>query len=166
MAVEIVQLAPSLKREVTALGTSEYSSVAESEWIGHLTDAFWEARLMGLLAGWTEVDGEIVPQAEGGAEIPRDLQHLIVLFAGFRMAITSYRNINSGYRAKAGPVEYEVQKSAQTLAALIDAIKSRIDFILKNLSTLGNESSNSIAIFDAVINANQQEAAGSWYVGG
>jgi len=164
MAVPLIDLVDSLKREVTAIGSSEYASVDPSEWLGHLTDAFWEARLMGLLAGYTEVDGEILPQS-GTTDLPRDLQQLIVLFAGFRMAITSYRSINSSYRAKAGPVEYEVQKSAQTLKALIDAIKSRIDFILKNLSSYGDGSSG-VAIFDAVINANYAEAGGSWFVGG
>jgi len=74
------------------------------------------------------IDGtgmNIVP-VSGTTDMPREQQQLIVLYAGFRVVLTAYQNINSQFRAKAGPVEYEVQKSAQMLKGLLDALRERI----------------------------------------
>ncbi len=167
MAINLEDLILSLKREVSPPGLDIYGSISDAEWLGHLTDAFWEARLSGLLGKYTETNGEIVPINPSDPDIPRDMQQLIVLFAGFRMALTSFSNVNSSFRAKAGPVEYEVQKSAQVIKGLLDALKARLDFVLKNLSVYG-VSGTSVAIFDAVIEASYSTASGpsSWYVGG
>ena len=167
MPVNLVDLIPSLQREVSPPGINQYDNLSENDWLGHLTDAFWEARLSGVLSGYTEVNGEVVPQKEGKPDIPRELQQLVVLFAGFRMALTSFQNVNSSYRAKAGPVEYEVQKSAQTLKGLLDALKMRLDFILKNLSVYEADAT-SVAMFDAVVESGYSYVSGnrSWYVGG
>lgn len=166
MAVDVVDLIPSLKREIAAPGET-VADLNNSEWIGHLTDAFWEARLHGLLSDYTEESGLIESIDPSGSDLPREMQQLIVLYAGFRIAITSYRNLNSSFRAKSGPVEYEVQKSAQTLKSLLDTIKGRIDLVLRNLSSY--DTSTSVAVFDSVIEASYAlalEPSGSSFVGG
>lgn len=167
MAVDLNDLIPSLKREVSVLGSDEYSAIADDQWLGYLTDAFWEARLTGLLAGYTESDGSVTPSS-GSTDIPRELQQLIVLFAGFRLALTTWRNLNSSYRYKAGPVETEVQKSAQTLKALLDALRARMSFIIDNLSVYG-VGATSVAQFDQVVERSYEMFGGgysSWYVSG
>lgn len=135
MAVDIAELVPSLEREVSPPGTSLFPNANEDIWIGYLQDAFWEARLQGLLAGYTlddNDDTQIVPQS-GTTDLPRQFQQLLVLFAGFRITLTQFQNINSAFRAKAGPVEFEQQKSAQTLRGILDAIRERMKAILATL---------------------------------
>lgn len=162
MSVDLQDLVPSLKREANPPGTDLYPAVTDDQWLGYLTDAFWEARLNGMLAGFTE-DGGLVTPLSGTVDMTRDLQQLVVLFAGYRIVLTSFQNINSLYRAKAGPVEYEVQKSAQTLKGLLDAFKARLDFLLTNLSTLAGQTNASM--FDAVIESTYSIALhDSWFV--
>lgn len=167
MPVNLVDLIPSLQREVSPPGVNQYVGLTDADWLGHLSDAFWEARLTGILGAYTEQDGVVVPLRPGDPDMPRDLQQVIVLFAGFRMALTSFQNINSSFRAKAGPVEYEVQKSAQTLRSLVDALKARLSFIINNIS-IYEADATSVAIFDSVVASEYALADGSrsWYVGG
>lgn len=148
MAVNLSDLVDSLQREVSPPGSNLYPAMDESQWIGHLSDAFWEARLSGVLAGYTEENGVVIPQHPGAPDLPRELQQLIVLFAGFRIALTAFQNVNSSYRAKAGPVEYEVQKSAQTLRGLLDALRSRMDVVLNVLAETGQTNT---LVFDRAI---------------
>lgn len=137
MAVDITELIPSLVRELSPPGTNLYPNATDDEWTGYLQDAFWEARLQGLLSGYTldeNDDTSIVPHS-GTTDLGRDSQQLLVLFAGYRITLTQYQNVNSGFRAKAGPVEFEQQKSAITLKALLDAIMARIKAIVSVLPT-------------------------------
>jgi hypothetical protein len=126
MAVLIDTLIDSLKNEVNPPGADLYPSVSDPQWRSRLLDAFWEAKLNKAFPTYT-INGsnEIVPLS-GSTDLPREQQQLIVLYAGFRVALTAFQNINSQFRAKAGPVEYEVQKSANTLKALLDALRERI----------------------------------------
>ena len=127
MAVLIDNLIESLKNEVNPPGTDLYPSVTDPQWRSRLLDAFWEAKLNKAFPNYT-IDGtgmNIVP-VSGTTDMPREQQQLIVLYAGFRVVLTAYQNINSQFRAKAGPVEYEVQKSAQMLKGLLDALRERI----------------------------------------
>lgn len=160
MAVNLIDLVPSLQREVNPPGGSLYT-LSDEVWVGHLADAFWEARLRGMLKGYTENNG-IVTSQSGTTDMPREWQQLIVLFAGFRLALTSFQNINSSYRAKAGPVEYEVQKSAQTLRGVLDALRLRLESLLDVLTENGQTSA---VLLDAVIESSYSVAAGeSWFV--
>lgn len=160
MAVDLNSLIPSLQREVAPVGNTEYAALDNSDWLGQLTDAFWEARLDGLLGAWSESGGSVTARSVGGPDIPRDMQQLIVMFAGFRMALTSFKNLNSLVRYKAGPVESEVQKSAQTLKTVLDILKSRIDLIISSLSTdLGI---TTVSTFDTVVQSNYDMFCRSW----
>lgn len=135
MSVDLGDLIPSLQREVSPPGGNLYPNATDDDWLGYLQDAFWEARLQGLLSGFTldtDDDSLIVPQ-HGTTDLERDFQQLIVLFAGFRITLTQFQNINSGFSAKAGPVQFEQQKSAQTLRGVLDSIKERLKAILLTL---------------------------------
>lgn len=160
MAVNLSDLVPSLQREVNPPGGSLYT-LTDDVWVGHLADAFWEARLQGLLSNYTESNGVITPQS-GTKDLPRELQQLIVLFAGFRLALNSFQNVNSSYRAKAGPVEYEVQKSAQTLRGVLDALRARIKVVT---DVLADQGSTNAVMFDAVVESGYSIAAReTWFV--
>lgn len=165
MAVDVGDLVESLQREVSPPGTPLYPLATDDEWFGHLQDAFWEARLHGMLEAYTMDDnGQITPFDAGADDIPRDLQQLIVLYAGFRIVLTSYQNVKSAFRAKAGPVEFETQQQGQLLKAVLDAIRSRINIVISRLSDVGESNAT---VFDAVIERSYSIAAGdTWFVKG
>lgn len=125
MAVNLTTLVESLKNEVNPPGSNLYPTVTDAQWLSRLKDSFWEAKLNRAFTSYTLTGNSITP-ISGTSDIPRDQQQLIVLYAGFRIALTSFQNMNSSFRAKAGPVEYETQKSATTLKALLDVLRERI----------------------------------------
>jgi hypothetical protein len=120
MSVDLNDLIPSLQRELSPPGSNLYPNATDDDWLGHLQDAFWEARIQGLLSGFTlddQDDALIVPQS-GTTDMTRDLQQLIVLFAGYRVTLTQFQNINSGFRAKAGAdVESGARRHQRTARA-------------------------------------------------
>lgn len=126
MAVDIADLVESLENEVSPPGTDLYPTVTESQWVSRLKDAFWEAKLNKAFTSYTLDDDDNIVPISGTTDMPREQQQLIVLYAGFRVVLTAYQNLNSAFRAKAGPVEYETQKSATTLKSLLDALRERI----------------------------------------
>jgi len=124
MATDLADFIDSLRREVTPLGSEPFSAVADDTWTGYLADAFWEARLDGLLSGFVaDTDGVVTP------DLPRELVALVVLYAGVRVLRNRILSIASSTRYKAGPVEYETSASATALTELLRqlaAIKKRI----------------------------------------
>lgn len=165
MAVDITELIEPLQRELSPPGTNLYPNATDDEWIGQLQDAFWEARLQGLLVGYTldpDDDTSIIPQS-GTTDLGREWQQLIVLFAGYRVTLTAFQNINSSFRAKAGPVEFEQQKSATTLKGLLDALKERMKAILDALPVEGRNSY--VAAFTGYIERTYAIGVGDqWFV--
>lgn len=161
MAVDLADLVDSLKREVSPPGTDLFPNAREDDYVGHLADAFWEARLQGMLKGFTEADGSIMPQGTGD-DMTRDLQQLIVLYAGYRILLTSLMNLQTTFRAASGPNSFEVQRSAQVVQAVLKAIKSKIDIALERLSDVG---AVNVAVFDAVVERTYDIALGNqWWV--
>lgn len=163
MAVDLGELVDSLRREISPPGTDLYPNAEEDELVGHLQDAFWEARLHGLFVGYTESDGLVDP-ISGSTEFGRELQQAVVLYAGYRILLTSLQNVNTAFVAKAGPVSFEQGKSAQTLRDVLAAVKDRIKLILDNLSSYGGSST---AVLDSVIERSFAQAYGqTWWVNG
>ena len=134
MAVDLSeeQYIASLQREVTPLGASLFSNVSDDVWVGYLTDAFWEAKLDGFMEGYIEDEGEIVHES-GGPDLDRRFVALIVLYAGIRVLRNRILNMNTGFRAKAGPVEFEQQNSATMLAEMLKQLRSTKDRVLEEL---------------------------------
>lgn len=131
MAVDMNTLIESLKNEVNPPGTDLYPDVTDPQWLSRLKDAFWEAKMNKAFPNYTLTGDDITP-ISGSDDLPREQQQLIVLYAGFRAALTSFQNLNSSFRSKAGPVEYETQKSAQVLKGLLDALRERIKNALED----------------------------------
>lgn len=136
MAVDLNDLLPSLRREITPLGSADpYANVTDDTLLGYLTDAFWEGRLYGMFGGFTVDEDGILTPLSGVDDMTRDEQQAIVLWAGYRTVLSDLRQVQSVFRAKAGPVEYETQHSAQLLQAILKAIKDKIDYIAQIGST-------------------------------
>lgn len=137
VAVDLADLVESLKREISPLGGDNFPNAVEDDYVGMLSDSFWEARLDGLLEDFQEAEGLVSPVATGGTDISRDLQQLIVFYAGFRALRSLVRNLNTKFRAKAGPVEFETAQSAAIFKELFDELKYKRGILLTRLSDIG-----------------------------
>lgn len=187
MAVDLNDLVDNFKREVSPPGTDLYPDATDASWSGSLTDAFWEIRLYGFLAGFEEdaasrggpvefgegivtpigaIDGYDDPTGYApGQDLPRDLQQLIILWAGWKVVLNQMQNLSSMFRAKAGPVEVETQHAASVLKTILDQLKNKIDFITANLSTFGV--GTNVAAFDALVESTYNLTTGmAWWVRG
>lgn len=140
MAVDLIEYVPTLKREVQPPGADLYAGSTDSDWVGHLVDAFWEARLDGLLEGYTasvtpgESDGEIVPITASDPEIGGRGLALVVLYAGIRVLRGKIlASASTGIRAKAGPVEFEQNPLATVLAEMLKQLRATKERILDEL---------------------------------
>lgn len=163
MAVALADLVDSLRREVSPPGEDLFPDAVDADFEGNLQDAFWEARLDGLLEGYTESGGSVTPSS-GSTDLTRDLQQIIVLYAGVRIVRNHLRSLNTLFRSKAGPVEFETQKSAAVLKSLLDDLHSRRALVLARLSDVGSSDSYYI---DALIARDESLAYGDtyWYSG-
>jgi hypothetical protein len=150
MAVDLEDLIDSLKREVGTPGNenSTFPNATTTAWVGWLQDGFWEIYLDGFAQDYKVEEGEVSHRSPSGPELGGELQQLIVLYSGIRIVRNQLRQLNTSFRAKAGPVEYETQQSAQVLARILDELTRRRNLILERLSDVGGSESYYI---DAVI---------------
>lgn len=148
-----------LRREVSPPGEDLFPNATDDEFLGNLQDAFWDARLDGLLAGYTESNGSVTP-VSGTTEIARELQQLVVAYAGVRIVRNQLRALNTSFKAQAGPVQFEQQKSANLLKGLLDDLREKRKFILVRLGDLGLTDSYYI---DALVSRDDSFAAGDAY---
>lgn len=184
MAVDLQNLVDALKGEVNPPGTDLFPDATDDNFLMNLTNAFWEVRLYGFLAGFEEnaaarggpsvfTEGIITPigvaadyddpTGHATTDLGRDLQQLVILWAGWKVVLARMGTINSAFRAKAGPVEFEVEQAASVLKTILDTLRSRIDFVLTHLSIYGVNSS--VAVFDGIIDRSYSQALGeTWWV--
>lgn len=147
MAVDLADHVESLKREVQPPGTELYAGVDDSDWVGYLADAFWEARLDGFLEGFTCDEEGVIEPTSGSDDIDRGSLALVILYAGIRVLRNRILNMGTGIRAKAGPVEFEQQSSATVLTEMLKQLRATKDRIITALD--GSGTATSVAIFDA-----------------
>lgn len=150
MAIDLEDLVPALKREITPLdqqlaGADPFLTVTDETMLGYLSDAFWEGRLNRMFIGFDIVNDTIVP-ISGTTDMTRDWQQAVVLWAGYRLVLNDLRNVQSAFKAKAGPVEYETQRSATVLKGVLDVIVSRMNRLIYNLGA-----QNTAIVYDAII---------------
>lgn len=162
MAVDLGDLVETLRREVSQPGaeTTTFPEANDDTFLGHLQDAFWEARLDGMLQGYDETDGTVTPEDVEDEDLSRDLQQLVVLYAGIRIIRNQLLAMNTSFRAKAGAVEYETGKSAAVLKGILDELQRRRNTVLTRLSDLGAIED---AYIDAVIGREDSIAIGLTY---
>ena len=131
--IDLADYVPALQREVNPPGVDLLSGATAAELVGHLSDAFWEARLDGFLTAWTcDEDGVVTPvDPLSAVDIPRDALSLVVLYAGIRVIRNRILNTNAVFRAKAGSVEYETGTSAQMLTEMLKQLKAAKDRYLE-----------------------------------
>lgn len=134
MAVDLSDLVESVRRETSPPGSDVFPNSSDDDWLGQLRDSFWEAKLYGFFGDYTESDGIVFPIG-GSQDLGRDMQQLIVLFAGIRSIRMQLANQNSVFRAKAGAVEFETQSSANVMNTVLKQLQDKVTLLQ---DTLGN----------------------------
>ena len=147
MAVDLGDLVPYLEAEVSPPGNDLFDTTGDDEWVTRLANGFWNARLDGLLAGYVETDGLVVP-VSGTTDMSRELQQVIVFYAAYDTILLALRTLNTMFRAQAGPVEFETQQSAQVLRDIAAALKDKRNLLLSRLSDIG---ATTDYVIDAII---------------
>lgn len=162
MAVDLFDLVETLKRSVNTPGGDAFPAATDDIFAGYLSDAFWEIRMLDMLSEWTEADGSITPVSVSTGDIPRELQQLIVLYAGITIVTNELKNLETLFRAKAGPAEFETQKSGALLRDILGELQRRRAVVEAHLFELG-------AVTDAYIDSVAerdiaQHYGNSWWV--
>jgi hypothetical protein len=120
---DLADLVEGLKRELAVPGAfaSSFPNTTDDDLIGSLADGFASAQLDGFFREQTvDVDaGLITPDlsAAGGA--------LVIAYATERVLFSLLRELNSRMTYEAGPVKYEVEKSANLLTEQMKYLRQR-----------------------------------------
>lgn len=136
MAVDLGDLIENVQAAVNPPGTNLFPDAVDDDWILRLQNGFWQAVLDGLITGFTESDSLVTP-VSGSTDISRDLQQVVVLYAAMDTVLNEIRNLGVSTRAKAGPVEFESQRSATTLRDILKELQIRRNLLLQRLGDLG-----------------------------
>jgi hypothetical protein len=137
LSVDLGEYVNDYRLIINPPGEDLYPNMGDSEAIDRLRNGFWTAKLDTFLASYTESEGLISNTSTGGPEITRDLIQLVIYYTALDTIATSLRNTTTVFRAKAGPVEYETQNSAQLLRDLFQELRQRKNFLLQYLAGLG-----------------------------
>lgn len=149
MTIYVSDLTPSLKRAVNPPGVDLYPDAVDGDYEGHLSDSFWELVMWGYITGFTEDNGLIIQDvATPTTDLGRDFQQLIVIVAGLNIIRMLMVNINTLFRAQAGPVEFEQRKAASVLAEVMQSLERKLKSMLQGL-TDSNDGGNT-TYFDVV----------------
>jgi hypothetical protein len=132
MAVDLADLVDNIKREVNPPGQVIFADATDADYEGYLTDSFWEMILRGYVVGFTATETVVTPES-GSDDISRHAQQLIIINAAMNIMRIHLANIDTGFRAHAGAVEFETRKSAQAIEASLKALENRFQNILDGL---------------------------------
>lgn len=164
MSVDFSDLVPRLRAEVNPPGVDLYPDAADSEFVLHLQNGFWEAVLDGIIEGYSiDDDGVVTPDDVSGDDISSSLQQVVLLYAGMKIVRNLLLNLKTAFRAHAGSVKFETEQSANTLREILLDMKNRRNLLLTRLSDVGTTSSYYV---DAVISRDDSLYYGdTWFVG-
>jgi len=149
MAVDLSDYVDALRREVAPPGSTMFSTVSDDVMVGYLADAFWEVRLDGFMEPFScDANGIILPvndpEVVAGEtdytptpfdptmDISRPEIALVILYAGIKIIRNQLMVQSSRLRAKAGPVEFEQDFSANLLVEMLkelQAVRQRLLFL-------------------------------------
>lgn len=150
MAVDLGDLVELLQAEVDPPGTNSFPEAVEDDWINQLRGGFWEIVLDGIIGPDDYIDNEgVIEPSKAKTDLSRDMQQLVIFYAGIRVVRNKLLTLNTVFRAKAGGVEYETQQAATILKAILDELTRKRNTILSRLSDLGTVDS---VYVDMVIN--------------
>ena len=135
-AVDLEDLIDDMKAELSVPGTTTYANSTDAQWVSQLRIAFWEVVLDQIISGYTETDGIVTP-VSGDTALARELQQVIIFYAGLKVVRNRLMDLKTSFRAKAGQAEYETQQSAQVLSALYKGLLQKRDDWVSYLGASG-----------------------------
>lgn len=166
MAVDLTDLVEYLR---AATGKQDAATPTDDQLLMDLRNAFWDARLdlgfkRGPLGGYREEDGEIFTVQDGEPDLDRSLQQLVVVWAAINRVVHEIKDMQTLFRAKAGPTEYETQRSAQSLVGVLRHLTDRRKELVDDLGANGVIADT---IVDSVLNSDigLMMGASSWASG-
>lgn len=161
--VDLSDLTDDMKSELSVPGVDSFTTATDSQWLSQLRNAFWETVLDGIIVGYQESDGVVSPiDASSSTPLARDLQQVIIYYAGLRILRNKMIDIKTKTKSAAGPVSFEVEQSATVLKGLFDELVLRRQIWLKRLSDIGSTDSYYV---DAVIARSESLNYGdTWWV--
>lgn len=159
MAVALADLIEPLKVALNPPGRDLFDAT-NTEWVLRLANAFWSAHLEGHYSQYRINDNdEIVNLDEGGDDISRDMQQIVVLRATIDAIDARLTNLPHGRRSKAGPVETEVTMLASVLVELLRAKRKEL-LDLRDRLVDGTTESVGVYVIDGVIARTQSLLSG------
>lgn len=148
MSVDLANYTDALRREVSPPGSTTFAAVSDDVFLGYLSDAFWEVKLDGFVEPYScSVDGIVTPLTgaapdplvnpaatayDPNTDIAREQISLILLYAGIKIIRNRLLEGNTRFSAKAGPVEYTTENSANLLTEMLkelNAAKTRLLYL-------------------------------------
>ena len=137
-SVDLSELVGDLEAAVSVPGTTPFATSSDTEWLTRLRNAFWTAYNEGVFTGFTCNEDGIVSASGGGTTtFTRDLQQIVILYAGINIVQNQMLQLKNQFRAKAGAVEYETQQSSQQIKAILDSMLIQRSTLLQRLSDIG-----------------------------
>lgn len=134
---DLADLIPALKIEISSPGSTEFDAVTDGEWNQRLSNAFWEAHNDDLVPQWVEEEFVVSHRRKPELTFPRNLQQVVLTYAEIAVLRSQLKDWYTVERMKSGPVEYEIQRSAQVLTELLKDAQARLDKLVENLADSG-----------------------------
>jgi hypothetical protein len=144
-------LVPALQRELAVPGAfyTEFPDTTTDDLLDSLADGFAEAQLYGFFPDMSlieDVDGDWITSQDlsgsGGA--------LVVIFTSMRIIRANLRSMLTSERYKAGPAEFEIQRSANLLRDELKFLKERMDALVAQAKQAARAASSAI-VFDGYL---------------
>lgn len=134
--VDLEDLVEDVKAELTVPGSTSYVGSTTAQWVAQLRNAFWEARLDQVITGYSEADGLVTPTS-GDTPLSRELQQVLIYYAGVKVLKNYLTTLRTEFRAKGGQAEVEFRQSAAVLVALYKDLTTRRDQWITYLGEAG-----------------------------
>jgi hypothetical protein len=145
----LLDLVPSLKRQVATPGDFDtaFPNAEDTDLVGYLGDAFGQAQLDGFFGAmaWDPTANTVTPDLSPGGSA------IIGLYAAESILLAKFRDQPTRSVYKAGTSSYEVDYSANVLAAEIKELQARRAQLLTQALRLRRAASPSMYVTDAYI---------------
>lgn len=128
---DLYDMIPALKAEINVPGADLLTDAANGDYVQILKNAYWEIVLDRVI---TSSEYELDENTDTiDPSLPGNLKQLMVIYASFKIVLNQLLNVNTRFRSHAGPVEYEVERSASLLNTILKNIADRKKAILEDL---------------------------------
>lgn len=150
MSVNLFDYVEYVKGMVNPPGGNLFPDSTDEQWVVRLANGFWESHADGLLTGYTEDNG-IITATTGDDPLARDKAQVVVLYAAISAVRSKLMEYNTNFRAVAGPVQYEIGKSANLLTAVLADLTNRKKYLLEKMDEAESKTSRSTYYIDTIM---------------